>query len=63
MEDILREILYELKKINHKLYESDAPVKVTIGEDVITDEDVIVEKVIDAINTKNRIQRDRMINV
>lgn len=57
MEDILREILYELKKINHKLYESDAPVKVTIGEDVIT------EKVIENINNSSRLSKHNSIRV
>lgn len=51
MEDILREILYELKKINHKLYESDAS------------EDVITEKVIENINNSSRLSKHNSIRV
>ena len=49
MEEILKDILFELKKINHKLYEGNAPIKVTIGEDVI------VEKLINRINNQARL--------
>lgn len=53
MEDILREILYELKEIK----KNNATIEVKMNDDVIT------EKVIKNINAKNRIQGDRMINI
>ena len=51
MEEILKDILYELKKINHRLDEESNPIKlkVTIGDDVI------VEKVIKEINKQARL--------
>lgn len=57
MEDLLKEILFELKKINNKLYQEGANIKVTI------DEDVLVEKVIDSINGQNRISGKTTIAV
>lgn len=50
MENLLEEILYELKKINNKLYENDCKMAVT------TSEEVIVEKVIENINKQNRVR-------
>lgn len=48
MEEILKEILTELKKINYKLDENNTAIRVSI------DEDVLVEKVINNINKRNR---------
>ena len=62
MEDILREILYELKEIRKEIRADGSnsnPIecKVKIGEDVIT------EKVIKKINDRNRLLRDTTISV
>ncbi|GFN35384.1 hypothetical protein [Tepidimicrobium xylanilyticum] len=57
MEDILREILYELKEIRKEIKKNNATIEVKMNDDVIT------EKVIKNINAKNRIQGDRMINI
>lgn len=48
MEEILKEILTELKKINYKLDENNTAIRVSI------DEDALVEKVINNINKRNR---------
>ncbi|OZV10798.1 hypothetical protein CIW83_18445 [Tissierella sp. P1] len=72
MEDILKEILYELKKINHILDKNTGlkevleniadsnsykVITVTIGEDVIC------ENVIDNINKENRISGKTVITI
>ncbi|QUH21072.1 hypothetical protein [Alkaliphilus sp. B6464] len=60
MEEILREILYELKEMRKELSSNEGnpiELKVTIGEDVI------VEKVISNINKQNRISGKTVITV
>ena len=51
MEEILKDILYELKKINHRLDEESNPIKLKVK----LDEDVIAEKVINNINKQSRL--------
>lgn len=62
MEDILREILYELKEIRKEIRADGSnsnpiKLKVTLGEEVLA------EKVIDAINKESRISERTKIAV
>ena len=62
MEDILREMLYELKEIRKEIRadgDDSNPIKlkITLGEEVL------VEKVIDAINRGSRLTQDAYIRV
>lgn len=62
MEDILREILYELKEIRKEIRADGSnsnpiKLKITLGEEVL------VEKVIDAINKESRLTQDAYIRV
>jgi len=51
MEDLLKEILYELKKINNSLDGESNPIKLKVK----LGEEVIAEKVINNINKQSRL--------
>lgn len=57
MEDILREILFELKEIKKEIRadgNSSNPIEIKL----LIDEDVIVKKVIKTINNSNKLSKD-----
>lgn len=57
MEDILREILFELKEIKKEIRadgNSSNPIEIKL----LIDEDVIVKKVIKTINNNNKLSKD-----
>lgn len=57
MEEILREILFELKEIKKEIRadgNSSNPIEIKL----LIDEDVIVKKVIKTINNNNKLSKD-----
>lgn len=57
MEDILREILYELKEIRKEVKGNNATVEIKI------DDDVIAEEVIENINKSSRLSKHNLIRI
>ena len=62
MEDILREILFELKEIRKEI-RADADNSNPVKLEVTLGEDVLVEKVIDSMNRSSRLSQDAYIRV